>query len=133
MNDKKRTSISIDADVYRFLKQSDVNQSGLINELVKQYRDSDDRQVAALELRHEQTLADAKELQERAERKFDEADQIKELLDEAQTAQNDTLTQAVEALSNAGRLTPDKKVVQYWSDETEMEPSELIEYVQSNT
>jgi len=135
MSDKKRTSISIDEDVYRFLKQSDINQSGLINELVKQYRDSDDRQIAALELRYEQTIADAEELQDRAERKFSEAEEIKALLDEARSEQSDELQQALDALEGKppSVLTPDSKPVVYWSDQLDMDPSELVDYVRSNT
>jgi len=133
MSDKKRTSISIDKDVYRFLKQSDVNQSGLINGLVKQFRDTDNQQIAALELRYEQKIEDAEELQERADEKFKQAEEIKELLEDAQNEQDTKLQQAVDALGNKGRLTTDMKAVRYWSDETDMKPSELIDYVHSNT
>jgi len=135
MSDKKRTSISIDSDVYRFLKQSDINQSGLINELVKQYRDSDDRQVAALELRHEQKLAEAEELEERAERKFNEADEIKALLDDARSERTDELQQAVDALEDKppSVLNPNSNPVEYWAEQVDMDPSELVEYIQSNT
>lgn len=135
MSDKKRTSISIDTDVYQFLKQSEINQSGLINELVKEYRDSDNRQLAALELRYEHMIAEAEDLQERADRKFEEAAEVKQLIEAAEATRSDELTEAVEVVSNIQprKRSVDNPAVQRWAEKVSMEPSELLEYVRSNT
>lgn len=135
MSDKKRTSISIDTDVYQFLKQSEINQSGLINELVKEYRDSDNRQLAALELRYEHMMAEAEDLQERADRKFEEAAEVKQLIEAAEATRSDELTEAVEVVSNIQprKRSVDNPAVQRWAEKVSMEPSELLEYVRSNT
>lgn len=135
MSGKKRTSISIDEDVFRFLKQSEINQSGLINELVKEYRDNENRQLAALELRYKHAKADAEELQEKADRKFKEAEEIKELLDEAKLNQSNELDEAVDAIQDlpVHKREPDNLAVQNWADRVDMDPGELLEYVRSNT
>jgi len=135
MSDKKRTSISIDTDVYQFLKQSEINQSGLINELVKEYRDSDNRQLAALELRYEHMMAEAEDLQERADRKFEEAAEVKQLIEAAEDTRSDELAQAVKVVSNIQprKRSVDNEAVQRWAEKVSMKPSELLEYVRSNT
>jgi len=135
MSDKKRTSISLDKDVYRFLKQADINQSGLINELVKEYRESENQQTAALQIQYEQKMEDGRQLQEQAERKFKQAEEIKELIEEHETQRSEELEQAVEVLSDKppSVLVEDSQPVQYWSSEVDMEPSELINYIRSNT
>lgn len=135
MSDKKRTSISLDKDVYRYLKQADINQSGLINELVKQYRENEDQQTAALQIQYQQKMEDGEELQERAERKFKQAEEIKELLEEHQNQRSEELEQAIDVLGDKppSVLVEDSQPVQYWSNELDMEPSELLNYVRSNT
>lgn len=135
MSDKKRTSISLDKDVYRYLKQADINQSGLINELVKQYRENEDQQTAALQIQYQQKMEDGEELQERAERKFKQAEEIKELLEEHQNQRSEELEQAIDVLGDKppSVLVEDSQPVQYWSNELDMEPSELLNYIRSNT
>jgi len=135
MSEKKRTSVSLDKDVYRFLKQADINQSGLINELVKQYRETDDHQTAALEILYEQKIEDAEEFEERANKKYEQAAEIKEMIDKRENQRSDKLQQAVDALADKppSVLVEDSQQVQYWSDELDMEPSELLNYIRSNT
>jgi hypothetical protein len=129
--DKKRTSISLDRDVYEFLKSADINQSGLINELVKEYRDSDDRQLAALELRYEHTLAEAEDLQERADRKFDEAEEIKTLLESQREAAEDSLQEAIEGVRQIkpNQRSADNPAVEKWANHADTDPDTLLQYV----
>jgi len=129
--EKKRTSISLDKDVYEFLKSADINQSGLINELVKEYRDSDDRQLAALELRYEHMLAEAEDLQERADRKFDEAEEIKSLLEEQREDAADALDEAIEGVRKIKptKRSVDNPAVERWADHADTDPETLLEYV----
>lgn len=135
MTDKKRTSISIDRDVFQFLKQSEINQSGLINELVKEYRDSDNRQLAALELRYEHMMAEAEDLQERADRKYEEAAEVKQLIEDAEDTRSQELEKAAEVVGNIQprKRSPDNEAVKRWAEKVSMKPSELLEYVRSNT
>jgi len=131
MSDKKRTSITLDEDVYQYLKQSEINQSGLINELVKEYRNSEDRQVAALELQYERLISDAEDLEDRAEQKRQEAKEVKELLEEARHTEDERVEEAVQTLKAVPNLTPDNPAVANWSEKTGLSPSELIDKVHS--
>lgn len=131
MSDKKRTSITLDKDVFRYLKQSELNQSGLINELVKEYRDGQDQQTAALELRYEHMINEADELEERANEKRRQAEEIKKLIDEAKETQRVELQQAVEGVRNIRKhkRSPDNDAVQKWAKHADMEPEELLQHV----
>jgi hypothetical protein len=131
MSEKKRTSVSLDRDVYEFLKSADINQSGLINELVKEYRDSDDRQLAALELRYEHTLAEAEDLQERADRKFDEAEEIKALLDEQREEAEESLQEAIDGVRQIkpNQRSVDNTAVEKWANHANTDPETLLQYV----
>jgi len=133
MSEKKRTSISLDKDVYRFLKQSEINQSGLINELVKEYQNSEDRQVAALELQYERLSDEADEFEERAKKKRQEAAEVKQLLEEARNTDDHKVKEAIEALDGISELSPDNPAVTNWSEKTGLTPTELIERVSNNT
>jgi hypothetical protein len=131
MAEKKRTSITLDKDVFRFLKQSKLNQSGLINDLVKEYRDGQDQQTAALELRYEHMIDEAEQLEERANEKRRKAEEIKKLLDEAKQTQREELQEAIEGVRNIRKhkRSPDNTAVEKWAEHADMEPEELLQYV----
>jgi len=131
MSDKKRTSITLDKDVFRYLKQSELNQSGLINELVKEYRDGQDQQTAALELRYEHMIDEAEELEERANEKRRQAKEIKKLLDEAKQTQREELQEAIEGVRNIRKhaRSPNNDAVEKWANHADMEPEELLQHV----
>jgi len=132
MSDKERTSITIDKDVYEYLSQSEVNQSGLINELVKEYKDNQNRQVAALELRYNHLIDEGEDLQDRAEDKFEKAAEVKELLEEAKGKDSKQLQEAIDALGSIPeeKLEPDNPAVQNWAAKLNMDEGSLIEKVQ---
>jgi len=129
MTDKKRTSISVDEDVYQYLQQSEVSQSGLINELVREYKSNEQRQIAALELRHTHLIEEGEDLEERAERKFEQADEVKEVLEKKRTEEHELMADAREALAAIPdeKTTTDNPAVENWADKMELTPSELIE------
>ena len=131
MAEKKRTSITLDKDVFRFLKQSKLNQSGLINDLVKEYRDGQDQQTAALELRYEHMIDEAEQLEERAKEKRRKAEEIKKLLDEAKQTQREELQEAIEGVRNIRKhkRSPNNAAVEKWADHADMEPEELLQHV----
>lgn len=135
MSDKKRTSISIDTDVYEFLKQPEVNQSGLINDLVKQYRDNNDRQVAALRLRYEHLVDEAEEAEERAEKKREQAEEIKQLLHDAEESESNGLSKARDALSGLEfeEADPDNPAVENWARKLDMTPQQLLKQLRNNS
>lgn len=126
---KKRTSISVDPDVYQFLQQPEINQSQLIQELVREYRENEKRQVAALELRLRQLEEDAENLEQRAQNKRQQAKEVAALLDDAQEAENEQLQEAREALSgiNLQRVSPDNPAIENWASKLDMEPTALID------
>jgi DNA anti-recombination protein RmuC len=132
MTDKKRTSISIDEDVYQFLQQSEVSQSGLINELVREYKNNDKKQVAALKLRHEHLIEEAEDLEDRAERKRDQAAEVEALIEEAEQQESEEMQQAREAIKEIPRrkFSESNPVVEHWADELDMTPTELINTVE---
>jgi len=129
MSDKKRTSITVDPDVYEYLSQSEVNQSGLINELVKEYKDGRDRQVAALELRYRHLNQEREEHQEKAERKANQAQEVKELLEDARQSEMEGLDEAREVLGDIpdDALTEDNAAVQNWAGKLGLDESTLLE------
>jgi acetyl-CoA carboxylase alpha subunit len=131
MSDKKRTSITLDKDVFQYLKQSKLNQSGLINDLVKEYRDGQDQQTAALELRYEHMIDEAEQLEERANEKRRKAEEIKKLLDEAKQTQREELQEAVEGVRNIRKhkRSPNNKAVEKWADHAGMDAEELLQHV----
>jgi len=131
MAEKKRTSITLDKDVFRYLKQSKLNQSGLINDLVKEYRDGQDQQTAALELRYEHMIDEAEQLEERANEKRRKAEEIKKLLDEAEQTQREELKEAIEGVRNIRKhkRSPDNTAVEKWAKHADMEPEELLQHV----
>jgi predicted CopG family antitoxin len=135
MSDKKRTSITVDEDVYEYLSRGEVNQSGLINELVKEYKRNDKRQIAALRTRYQELIGDAEEAAERAERKYAEAEEVQELIEEAKKGEVDGIEAAREALDGIpeDRVTEDNPAVQNWADKLGIAPSELVQQLQSNT
>jgi post-segregation antitoxin (ccd killing protein) len=135
MSDKKRTSITIDEEVYEYLKQSEINQSGLINELVKEYKRNDKRRVAALETRYQELIGDAEEAAARAERKYAEAEEVQELLEEARKGNVNGIEAATDALSEIPdeRLTPENPAVQNWADKLGITATQLVQQLQSNT
>lgn len=135
MSDKKRTSITIDEEVYEYLKQSEINQSGLINELVKEYKRNDKRRVAALETRYQELIGDAEEAAARAERKYAEAEEVQELLEEARKGKVNGIEAATDALSEIPdeRLTPENPAVQNWADKLGITATQLVQQLQSNT
>jgi len=135
MSDKKRTSITIDEEVYEYLKQSEINQSGLINELVKEYKRNDKRRVAALETRYQELIGDAEEAAARAERKYAEAEEVQELLEEARKGNVNGIEAATDALSEIPdeRLTQENPAVQNWADKLGITATQLVQQLQSNT
>jgi len=129
MTDKERTSISVDKDVYEYLQQSSINQSGLINDLVRNYKDNEELQVAALELRYQHLIDEAEEHEERADRKREKAAEVKELLEEAKASGVDGIEDARDGLAGVpeGKLTPGNPAVQNWADKLGVTPTALLE------
>jgi len=125
MSDKKRTSITIDQEVYEFLQQGQINQSGLINELVQRYRESKDRDVAALEQQRERLIEEAEELEERAETKRQHAANLEELIAEAKEHKQTDVDRAREALEHTDK-EPDNPAIKRWAEKLGMTPEKLI-------
>lgn len=128
MSDKKRTSITVDPDVYEFLSQSEVNQSGLINDLVREYKDNEKRQVAALRLRYQHLKREAEEARETAERKEEQAQDVKELLDEAESKETDKIQDVAEKLESVPKQ-PENPAVQHQAEKLGLTPEELLERI----
>jgi len=128
MSEKKRTSISIDKDVYEYLRQEQINQSGLINQLVREYQTSNDRQVAALELRYEHLKDDVAQLRERLERKESQLSDVKELLEEARHAESELWQDCFDIFEGIRieELEPDNPAVENWCGKFNMEPKEFL-------
>lgn len=128
MTDKKRTSITVDKDVYQFLSQAEINQSGLINELVKEYRTNKDRQVAALELRYKHLKEEQEEHEEKAAKKAEQAQEVKDLLDDAKQAETKGIERARDALQGIddSELTTDNPAVKNWAGKLGIDEATLL-------
>lgn len=126
---KERTSISIERDVYEFLQQPEINQSGLIQELVREYKDNQDRQVAALEMRLKHLDQEIEDAEERLSRKREQREDVRELLSEAKQEESAAVKEAKEAMDGISEdsLTPDNPAVKNWSRKLDMTPEALIE------
>lgn len=126
---KERTSISVDPDVYQFLQQPEINQSQLIQELVREYRENEERQVAALKLRLRQLKEDAESLEQRAKNKRQQAEEVAALLDDAKEAESEQLQEAREAMSglNLEEINSDNPAIENWANKLDMEPTSLID------
>lgn len=126
---KERTTISVDSDVYEYLQQSDVNASGLIQELVREYRDNEKRQVAALKLRLKHLEREATEAEERAQRKREEAEEVRELLEEAAVEETEKMRDVREKLSglDLSRIDAENPAIQNQADRVNMEPKALLQ------
>lgn len=128
MTDKKRTSVSLDPEVYQFLSQSEINQSGLINDLVKEYKDNEKRQVAALKLRYKHLVQEAEEAEDKAEKKREQAEEVRELLDDAESQETSEIKDVAEKLESVPKK-PENPAVKHQANKHNMTPEELLERI----
>jgi len=126
MSDKKRTSITLDEEVYEFLQQNEINQSGLINELVKKYRTNESRDIAALTEQRDRLLDEADELEGRAQSKRERASNITEMIDEAKNKESAQIRQAKDALCETPKEVGNP-AIEKWANELGISQQELVE------
>lgn len=126
---KKRTSISVDEDVYEFLQQPQINQSKLIQELVREYETNEQRQVAALRMRLKHLNDDIEDMEGELQTKKKQRAEVKSLLNEAESDEIDGLQEAREAMKGIDEsdLTENNPAVENWARKLDMSPSTLLE------
>jgi len=125
MSDKERISATVDPEVKEYLDQQDINTSGLINKLIKQHMGAGDSTRGILELRRDQIEAEIQSLNTRVDHKEAELEKVDSRLGDLDEQQESRLEDARDALEGK-YLTVDDKPVQFWADELDMDPLELI-------
>lgn len=123
---KKRTSVSVDEDVYRYLQRDDVNASGLVNQLVRNYMIGPDDGLMMLRLREEQLRSEREELQDRLENRSQELQRIEERIG-AVTADREEILNDAEDTFTPSMLDPENPAVEIWADRLGVTPEEFIE------
>jgi predicted nucleic acid-binding Zn-ribbon protein len=125
---KKRTTISVDADVYEYLQQSEVNASGLIQELVREYETQNKRRVAGLELRLKHLENEIEATEAKLERKREEAEEVQELLKDARQTEKTKVEEVYEECRGIDYQSIDATnlAIQNHADNIGMEPEILL-------
>ena len=124
MSDKERVSASVDPEVAEYLRQNQVNASGLINDLVKQHQSTGGTKAAMLELRHDQVQSEVENLHNQLQAKRKELDRIETQLNELRERDEDILDDAADKMSPADFETSTLKV-SHWTDETGLTEDQL--------
>lgn len=125
MSDKKRKSVTLDPDNAQYLTEHD-NASALVNDLVENYRKHGDRGVVGLKLQRKQKEAEAQSAQERADRLFNEGEELDRLIKEFEREESAELKEARSALAETPK-DPDNPAIERWAKELGMTPTELLE------
>lgn len=126
---KKRVSASVDPDVARYLQQTSVNASGLINKLVKKHQTAGGTQQAMLELRRDQLQSELNDLENSVEVKENELQQVEQKLNELRQERKGAVDEAAEKLK-PNDFEMDTMKVNFWMDETGLDRAELEAAVQ---
>lgn len=126
---KENISATVDEDVARFLGQDHVNASGLINKLVKEYKDGDDTDGAVLRLREEQLKSELESLNDQRESKRKELERIRQSREEAESGPDisEEADELFDDMETRGvHVWPDAEIVQDLAMEHSMGPDEVM-------
>lgn len=127
---KETRTVTIDPDVHEYLDKANVNASGLVNNLVKEYMEGSDADIAALDvqIKHkERELDSAKSEVNRVESELTE---LRELRNELQRETTSRMQEAADTLARTP-LETDNPAIKHWSGKLNMTPGELIEEIET--
>lgn len=126
---KKNVSATVDEDVYEFLQQDHINNSGLINRCLREYMNTGGDVSAVRDLRIRQLEDEANDLESRAENKRERADELRQELQK--TEANEKTEQRKRVLEGAEMIPadPSHPFVQQHADDVDMTPKELAEEI----
>lgn len=122
---KTRISATIDPENAEFLEQSHINASGLINELLTQYRTGGGSEDIIREYRIQQLESEAEDHRNQAERKLEQAKRLRE----AETEQ--TVNELERVLDKAEMIPadPEHPFVRDNADALDMTPVDLAQKI----
>lgn len=128
---KRPRSVTLDPQNDRFLSQSNVNASGLINQLVSRHREGETKAEAVLKYREEQLESEIREIEARLEAKERELAELRERREEIQ-AEQDTVVEEVDALldrmeADGEHVAEDHEDVMRLAQRMDAEPPAVID------
>jgi len=122
---KERRAVSLDPEVDAYLARSEVNASGLVNDLVKRHMNGDAGTDALRELRRKQLKSEIESCEKQAEQKREELETLNEVEDEEEQEQKAKLQDAIDKAKKAPR-DPSNPAIQTQAKRVGMTPEEFI-------
>lgn len=127
---KERRTFSLDPENDRFCESHD-NASALVDDLLTQFRESGERQTAALDLQIKHKREEFEEKEREAKRVKGELEDLQRLRAEFEKQEDAEIQSAREALEGVPR-DPTNPAVENWAGKLGMTPQELIDEIDSN-
>lgn len=119
---KERLSVTVDPEVAEFLDQSELNNSALVNKLLKEYMKPGENDI--LEFRKQQVKSEYEELAIRARNKLEEYNE----LEAEHTSENEEVVrEAVETLGIDPSVGYDHAAAENWAAKTDLSVAEFWE------
>lgn len=128
---KERNTFTLDPAQNRYLQQSSVNASGLVNQLVKQHRESQTKADAVLRYREEQLESEIREIEARLhakERELAELQERREAIQAEQASVDDQMDGLLDRMESDGiHIAPDHEDVMALAQASDREPAAVID------
>lgn len=124
MSDKKRKTFSIDEDNAELCSELD-NASAVVDDLLTQYRQSENRHTAALDMKIGHKENEIEETKRKLSRLEQELDDLERLRAEFTKQEDAELDKAQEELEGVPREV-NNPAIQNWADNLGLTPTELI-------
>lgn len=124
---KEARTVTIDPDLDEYLSQPGVNASSLVNSLLRQYVENGGELGDVRQFRLQQLESEYEDLADRARRKLEEYNELKEHT-ETHTAPAVSEERRADLLDKVRKVPrePDHPVVETAADELGVEPSEVL-------
>lgn len=130
MTEKRRKTFTLDP-ANAELCDDHHNASALVNDLLTQYREGNDKDTVAIDLQIQQKKRELKEKNRQAERVESELTELQQLRDGMQDQAAAELREAREALEHTPK-DPTNPAIQKWANDLDMTPPELVERLDSH-
>ena len=131
MSQKKRRSVSLDADVYEYLSKH-YNGSALVNDLLTEYMSTEDKQKASLDLQISQKERELSEAQKTVTRLQSDIEELEDLRNTIQSSEHTKFEKAYEVLKGED-LDETHAPVKFWADRIGITPAELIQRIDQHS
>jgi len=129
MTEKTRKSVTIDEDLAEWVENRNINFSGLVNDLLNQYRATNESDLSVLKRRIKEEQEEVAELREKIDRKETNLRKLENELEqreEKEEEKKNLLREARDALEDTP-LNRENPAVKNWARKLEMKPVKLVE------